>query len=58
MCGKQAQILYPTEQTILLLDHWTTTVIMSLVARSLAEYIISTYSVTQKTGTFDKPNKN
>jgi len=44
MCGKQAQLLYPTEQAILLLDHWTTTVITSLVAWSPAEYIISAYN--------------
>jgi len=44
MCGKEAQLLYPTEQTIPLLDHWTTTVITSLTARSQAGYIISPFN--------------
>jgi len=41
---QKAELLYLTEQSILLLDHWTTTVITSLAARSPTEYIISTYN--------------
>jgi hypothetical protein len=44
MCGKQAQPLYPTQQTILLPDHWTSTVITSVAARSPTKYIISAYN--------------